>query len=153
LISRTDGPGDVAELAALLRDLLDEGAEERNSTSIKHLTQSVKDGRLVTFIPVDMDEITGYVAGWDDLRQPCPRIFVVVPPTTTKGLRRVLVPFYNTVVELHDESTAPRDESEPFYETYEQIIRPFKTYVLSNYFGQGRKNHRGGATPRRKAAV
>lgn len=111
-----------------------------HAMTVKHLTQSVKEGRKITLYPPDLEEITGFVTGWDDLSQAAPRIFVIVFPGGSKPAERWLVPYSETTpVRLHDDSTAPQ-EGEPYYDDYERVVRPFKTFVLNRFFGPTKKS-------------
>lgn len=102
--------------------------------SDKQIAASVRFGRKVTFWPLDLDPITGYVAGMDRYTY-----FVLVPNpdhephSNVQVLRKYLVHKSGTLIELHDESSIDL-EDEPFREELRKIVVPFRTKVMDDFF-------------------
>ena len=98
--------------------------------SDRQIAATVRFGRLVTFWPVDHNALTGYLAGMDRYSY-----FVLVPGREGDDppVRKFLVHKSGTLIELHDES-ALDGESEEVRQILRQIITPFRTKIMEDYY-------------------
>lgn len=96
--------------------------------STKQLAQSVRHGRKVTFQIYDGEPITGYLGGMDE------EYFYVLTPEEGGYRRLVILRAGSPAFELHAESTY---EVEPQREAMEEIIRPFRGFIMNRIFGNG----------------
>lgn len=94
----------------------------------KHLARSVKNGCLVTFRVFDGDDVTGYVAGWDD-----DAYFVLVPMKRDDGAdifeRQLVRKITNPTLVLHDD---PTFVDEPCRGEMDSVLNAFRIYVVRN---------------------
>lgn len=103
--------------------------------SVKQLAQTVRYGRKVTFLVFDGDPITGYLGGMED------EYFLVLSPTEDGFEKWVLNRSGNPAFRLHTTATY---EKEPQREAMEEIIGPFRGWVIARIF-----NGRNDTDPRK----
>jgi hypothetical protein len=101
---------------------------DRKRMSTRQLAQTVRYGRLVTFLIFDGDPITGYLGGMDE------DSFLVLVPGTKSYEKWVINRSGNPAYKLHDESSY---EGEPTRDAMEEIIAPFRGYVVNRIFNGG----------------
>lgn len=93
--------------------------------NVKQLAQTVRFGRKVTFLIFDGDPITGYLGGMDE------EYFYVLAPNEKGYERWVVSKAGNPAFMLHEDSTY---ESEAQREAMEEIIGPFRGFVINRIF-------------------
>lgn len=116
---------------------------EEKPTADKQIAGSVRFGRKVTFYPLDMDAVTGYVGGFDRYTY-----FVLVPNLKALDdpneplLIKWLIHKASTHIQLHDESTFDKEPEEIRYELKE-ILHSFKMRIIDEYFSRDLPNPPG----------
>ena len=104
--------------------------------SLKQLCQTVRSGQLVTFLIFDGDPVTGYLAGIDDAAY-----FVLEPfgQEREQFNKKVITKSGSPMFQIHPE---PTYKEESAHDEMEEIIRPFRSWALSNVFGQSKPSAR-----------
>lgn len=100
--------------------------------SLKQLCQTVRNGQMITFHIFDGDPVQGYLAGLDT-----DSYFVLEPYGNGRDrFRRKIIRFYGSpTFEIHSLSTY---DDEGCHGEMEEIVRPFRAWVLKNIFGHRR---------------
>jgi len=120
-----------------------------DSMSDRQIAATVRFGRKVTLVPIDHDEMTGYVAGVDRYM-----IFLLVPQDEDEDegewlsdspVAKWLVHKSGTLILLHDESTLDR-EPEEIRDLLRKIIVPFRDKVMDEYYPDVPRHNRGFST-------
>lgn len=94
----------------------------------RQLFQTVKSGQRITFSVFDADPVTGYLAGIDDDH------FFVLEPQHDRGFhKKIIREGCCPVFLIHPEASY---DDEPEKEEMDVIIRPFRSWVLSQVYGQ-----------------
>lgn len=100
----------------------------------RQLFQTVKSGQRITFSVFDADPVTGYLAGIDD-----DHFFVLEPEHNSGFHKKVIREGCCPVFLIHPE---PSFDDEPDKEEMERIISPFRSWVLSQIYGQKSRSER-----------
>lgn len=104
--------------------------------SLKQLCQTVRSGQMITFLIFDGEPVQGYLAGLDDNSY-----FVLEPYGHGRDrFRRKIIRLHGSPsFEIHSSSTYNEEES---HDEMEEIIRPFRAWVLKNIFGHRKSKER-----------
>ena len=99
-------------------------ARRGSSFSDRQISQSVKDGKAVTFTLADADPVTGWVYGYDDFHWGV----VAIDGTTHlvhKTAQCVTIQNDHLLSDLHKVTR----------QQIEVLVGPFRRYVMENHFG------------------
>jgi hypothetical protein len=107
------------------------GRDDRRRMSTRQIAQTVRYGRKVTFLVFDGDPITGYLAGMDE------DSFLVLAPKNDGYEKWIINRSGNPAYQLHDE---PTYEGESARSAMDEIIGPFRGYVMNRIFGDSRES-------------